>query len=202
MKQTTLNKSFVIEGTGLHSGAACRVQINPGEVDSGYQIKVGKHVALIAPWRLDSRHHCTAITVAEEVEILTIEHLLAALYGMGVDNALIEVLEGPEIPGMDGSALEIARKIKEVGTHEQEADVRYYQLTHDVAAGAYGTLIAATPIKEKELRITYYMNYPGSPLAQGMVEKVITPEVFLEEIAPARTFVHSDSGSHYPAVQQ
>ena len=67
MKQTTLNKSFVIEGIGLHSGAQCRVQINPGEVDSGYQIKVGKHVALVAPWRLDSRHHCTGISESPRI---------------------------------------------------------------------------------------------------------------------------------------
>ncbi|GHS93139.1 bifunctional enzyme LpxC/FabZ [Planctomycetales bacterium] len=189
MKQTTLNQSFVLEGKGLHSGELSRVQVGPGDIDSGYRLKVGKHTVLIAPWRLDSRHHCTSVTVAPDLEILTVEHLLAALYGMGVDNATVEVLQGGEIPGLDGSSLPIAQKIAEVGIVEQSAEARYYQLTHDVAAGAYGCCLSATPIKERELRVTYYLEYPDCPPACGMVTKVITPDVFLKEIAPARTFV-------------
>jgi UDP-3-O-[3-hydroxymyristoyl] N-acetylglucosamine deacetylase/3-hydroxyacyl-[acyl-carrier-protein] dehydratase len=132
--------------------------------------------------------------VAPEVEVMTVEHLLAALYGMGIDNALIEVLTGNEIPGGDGSAWEIAQQIQRVGTETLAPEAKYYQLTHDVAAGAYGCAIAATPSKQRELRISYYLEYPGSSLACGMISKVITPEVFLNEIAPARTFVmqHED----------
>lgn len=189
MKQTTLAKAFIFEGRGLHSGEVCRVQVGSGAPNSGYVLKQGRHSALIAPWRLDHRHHCTAVKLTEEIEILTVEHLLAALYGMGVDNAEIEMQQGNEIPGADGSALEFAQKIKEVGIIEQDADARYYQLTHEVCAGAVGSCLTAIPLKERELRISYFLDYPQSPLARGIMEKVITPEVFLNEIAPARTFV-------------
>lgn len=189
MKQTTLKQSFTFSGIGVHSGENGSVAVHPAPADSGYQLKVGKYQVKIAPWRIDGSRQCSAVMVNEEITISMMEHVLSALFGMGVDNAIIEVLEGREIPILDGSALEIANKIVEAGVKELDAEQPYYQLTHDASAGAYGCVVCATPIREREFRITYTLDYPDSPLAQGTVEKVITPEVYLKEIAPARTFV-------------
>ncbi len=188
MKQTTLNAEFTISGVGLHLGEEGKVTVKPAEADVGYYFVAGKDEGLVRPWYIDSSKHRSILELRKGTRIHTVEHILAALYGMGVDNALIEV-EGEEIPGCDGSALEFATKIAEVGIKELEAEAEFYQVKKTVAAGASGYSIAVTPTGGQDLRVTYVIDYPDSPLLQGVVAKTITPEVFLKEIAPARTFV-------------
>ncbi len=188
MKQTTLKTEFIVSGIGLHLGEECKVTVKPAEANVGYMFVSGKDTGLVRPWYIDGSKHRSILELRKETKINTAEHILAALYGMGVDNAIIEV-EGEEIPGCDGSSLEFAQKIDEVGLVELDEEAEFYQLKSTVAAGASGYSITATPTSKQELKITYIIDYPESTLAQGIVEKVITPEVFLKEIAPARTFV-------------
>lgn len=191
MKQTTLNQSFTIEGAGLHLGEESKVTVAPAEAGTGYLFISGKDKGQVKPWRINGARHRAILSLDKGTEIHTIEHLLAALYGMGVDNAEITV-EGKEIPGSDGSTLEFAEKIQEAGIKELDEEARFYQINKDICAGAYGCSITATPTKKPELKITYMINYEESKLAQGVIEKTITPEIFLKEIAPARTFVMKD----------
>ncbi len=188
MNQTTIANGFSVEGKGLHTGENCKVTILPGEVNSGYIVKVGKEEGIVRPWNIDSSRHRSTITLEKGTQVHTIEHALAALYGMGVDNAIIDV-EGGEVPGSDGSTLEFAENIQRVGLREQDEEAFVFSVDKECCAGAYGNSITATPVKEKTLTITYMIDYPESKLAQGVVTKTITPEVFLKEIAPARTFV-------------
>ena len=188
MKQTTLKAEFTVSGIGLHLGEECKITVKPAEANTGYMFVAGKDQGLVRPWYVDGSKHRSILELRKNTKINTVEHILAALYGMGVDNALVEV-EGAEIPGCDGSALVYAQNIAEVGVVELEVEAEFYQLKKTVAAGASGYSITATPTSGKELKITYIIDYIESSLAQGVVEKVITPEVFLKEIAPARTFV-------------
>lgn len=188
MKQTTLANSFFVEGKGLHNGENGKVTFLPAPAGTGYMIRSGKDEGLVRPWRIDGSRNRSIITLEKGTQIHTVEHALAALYGMGVDNAILEV-EGNEIPGGDGSAKVFADHIAAVGVKELEEEAFFFQIEKEACAGAYGCTITATPIKERELRLTYTIDYPESPLAQGTVEKTITPEIFLNEIAPARTFV-------------
>ena len=188
MKQTTLKEEFSLSGVGLHLGEESKVTVKPAPAGTGYKFISGKDEGLVRPWRIDGSKHRAILTLNKGTQINTVEHILAALYGMGVDNALVEV-EGKEIPGLDGSALEFARKIDQLGIVELAEEADFYQLQKEATAGAYGCSITITGIKEPELQISYLIDYKESSLAQGLVEKVITPEVFLKEIAPARTFV-------------
>ena len=188
MKQTTLKTEFTVSGIGLHLGEECKITVKPAGANTGYMFESAKDKGLVRPLSIDGSKHRSILELRKETKINTVEHILAALYGMGVDNALVEV-EGAEIPGCDGSALVYAEKIAEVGVVELEEEAEFYQLKGTVAAGASGYSITATPTSKKELKITYIIDYKESSLARGIVEKVITPEVFLKEIAPARTFV-------------
>lgn len=188
MKQTTLSGEFTVSGVGLHLGEEATVTVKPAVANTGYRFFSGSDEGLVRPWYIDGSKHRSILKLRKGTEINTVEHILAALYGMGVDNAVIEV-EGSEIPGTDGSSLEFATKIAEVGVVDLEDEAEYYKLKKDASAGAAGCSITATPIKENELRITYMIDYKESSLARGVIEKVITPEIFLKEIAPARTFV-------------
>lgn len=188
MKQTTLKNSFTVEGKGLHNGGDCKVTFLPAPANTGYVVRAGGDEGKVRPWRIESSRNRSIITLDKGTEVHTIEHALAALYGMGIDNAIID-LTGDELPATDGSCKVYADNIAEVGTQELEEEAFFFRVGNEVCAGAYGCSITVTPIKERELRITYMIDYPESPLACGVVEKLITPEIFRSEIAPARTFV-------------
>ena len=127
-KQNTLAASFSLQGKGLHSGLNIEVSFNPAPENHGYKIK-----------RVDLPEQPVIDAVAEnvintqrgtvigrkDIQISTIEHAMAALYAMGVDNCLIEV-NAPEFPILDGSARHYVEEIQKVGLQEQNAARDYY----------------------------------------------------------------------------
>ena len=128
LKQNTLAASFSLQGKGLHSGLNIQVTFNPAPENHGYKIK-----------RVDLPDQPVIDAVAENVvntqrgtvigknnvQISTIEHALAALYAMGVDNCLMEV-NAPEFPILDGSARYYVEEIQKVGLQEQNAAKDFY----------------------------------------------------------------------------
>ena len=187
MRQHTLAREFSLAGTGLHTGAAVKVAGRPAEANSGFRLRAGEEEVGIQPGAAEGSRHRTVVSV-NGTEVNTVEHLLAALFGMGVDNAVIEV-EGGEVPGVDGSAKPFAEKVREVGVVEQDAPLRVGRLTRPVSAAGGGGCITAFPRAEGGLRITYVLDYPESRLARGTVEMTVTPAAMAEAIAPSRTFV-------------
>ena len=133
-KQNTLAASFSLQGKGLHSGLNIEVSFNPAPENHGYKIK-----------RVDLPEQPVIDAVAEnvintqrgtvigrkDIQISTIEHAMAALYAMGVDNCLIEV-NAPEFPILDGSARHYVEEIQKVGLQEQNAARDYYIVKHKV----------------------------------------------------------------------
>ena len=121
--QRTIKSSFEIAGVGLHTGTPSRVKVLPGDADSGV-VFVRKDLPdapeIPASFRYVSDNPRRTALKNEEAEVHTVEHLCAALMGLGVDNLVVEI-DGAEMPGLDGSALPWAEAIQKVGLVEQKS---------------------------------------------------------------------------------
>lgn len=133
-KQRTVAKPVSLKGRGLHSGVEVQVTINPAPENHGYQFKrtdlEGTPVIRALAENVKITDRSTTI-VDKGASITTVEHLLAALYGMGVDNALMEI-DGPEVPIIDGSSKPFVEAIHLAGIKEQDADRVYYAIREKV----------------------------------------------------------------------
>ena len=123
MKQKTLKGSFSLCGKGLHTGLSLTVTFNPAPENSGYviqriDVEGMPIIEAIAENVIDTQRG--TVLGKGDVRVSTVEHGLAALYAMGIDNCLIQV-NGPEFPILDGSAVQYVNKINEIGTEEQNA---------------------------------------------------------------------------------
>ncbi|HEX2396252.1 MAG TPA: bifunctional UDP-3-O-[3-hydroxymyristoyl] N-acetylglucosamine deacetylase/3-hydroxyacyl-ACP dehydratase [Bacteroidales bacterium] len=160
-KQRTVAKPISLTGKGLHSGIEVQVTINPAPVNHGYQFKrtdlEGTPLIRAVAEHVKITDRSTTI-VDKDASITTVEHLLAALYGMGIDNALMEI-NGPEVPIIDGSAKPFAEAIKKAGSVEQEADRVYFSIRHKIhyRDEAKGIELIAYP--DDEFSIDVHIDY-------------------------------------------
>jgi UDP-3-O-[3-hydroxymyristoyl] N-acetylglucosamine deacetylase len=118
--------------------------------------------------------------------ISTVEHFLAALCGMEIDNAVVEV-DGPELPILDGSARQVAEAIDFVGTVESPVHRRFLWVSKNEKLHRNGSMVALAPSDNFEILVT--VDFPGTLIGKQWLKFTLTPENFLKEIAPARTFV-------------
>lgn len=188
MQQQTLAKPLKIEGSGLHTGKLARLTIYPAEPNTGIgflRMDVNFPVLLKASIEnVYSAQRC--VTLGKDgIRISTVEHLLAALWGMGIDNALIET-EGEEVPALDGSSALFVALIKEAGIVRQGERKKFLNLKESIWVRKGEAHIVAVP--SPRLRITYLVDYNHSYASEQIASFVITEEVFEREIAPARTF--------------
>lgn len=187
-KQKTLAGEAVFAGKGLHSGSETRVKVTPAAPDAGLSIKCGDTVTRLSPSLADGSRNCNTIQLDSDKQVMTIEHLLSAIWGLGIDNAQIE-FEGPESPGLDGSAKVYAERLTEVGIVDQEANRSVFIPKQAISVGTAAAGVTAYPSPDGAFRVTYMLDYPESPLAKGMITSQITPDLYRREVAPARTFV-------------
>ncbi|GBC96665.1 UDP-3-O-acyl-N-acetylglucosamine deacetylase [bacterium HR16] len=183
-KQCTLREAISVEGVGVHTGKRCRVTVKPADENTGIAFTVGgRWIPALAEYVV-STDRCTTLG-ADGVRVMTVEHLLSALAGTGVDNARIEV-EGEEIPVLDGSAAPWVERFYRVGLQEQSAQRRRIRLTRPVSVMAGDRGIWAMPHPERLLITTVHYDHPlvGTQVAWFHLDKID----YLEEIAPARTF--------------
>ena len=123
--QTTVSKQISFSGTGLHTGENSNIKIFPGEIDQGIVFKridlKDNNIILASYKNVSSAKLCTTLENNAGVKVSTVEHLLASLYILGIDNVLIEI-DNEEVPIMDGSAKEFVETIlaSSVGLHEFE----------------------------------------------------------------------------------
>ncbi|MCE5313752.1 MAG: UDP-3-O-acyl-N-acetylglucosamine deacetylase [Armatimonadota bacterium] len=184
--QTTIAESVRLTGTGLHSGGETSVIIHPAGEDLGivFSDSQSNIVRALASNVVDTSRGTTI--GLNGVCIRTIEHLMSALSGMGIDNAIIEVL-GPEMPALDGSALPYVEAIEAAGVVELNAPRRLIRLTEPVCVRQNGSFIVAVPAPK--LSVTYVLNY-DHPMIGSQTAGFLSDETdFGKEIAPARTFV-------------
>jgi UDP-3-O-[3-hydroxymyristoyl] N-acetylglucosamine deacetylase / 3-hydroxyacyl-[acyl-carrier-protein] dehydratase len=187
--QQTLAKSASLKGTSLHTGEEVSVTLKPAPIDHGIKFKrvdlsdEPTVEARIENVRLVER----ATTLAEgNVMVHTVEHLLSALHGMGVDNAIVE-MNGNEMPIADGSARAYVELIKKCGLQEQSAFAKVFEIRdtlHIETKG--GSLLILVP--DERFRISCTQVGPEGRFTQYYSTE-ITPEIYEKEIAQARTFV-------------
>lgn len=187
-QQQTLAGEFTRSGIGLHSGAAVEVRVLPAEVGQGrHFVRVDQsgaptipaHVAAVSQTLLSTELQCG------QAQVRTVEHLLAALSALGVDNARIE-LNAPEVPLLDGSAQEWVTAITQVGTVSQAAPRSPWQLTEPIWVREGDAFVAALPAPS--LRFTYGIEFDLAAIGNQWCSWAPGSTSFATEIAPARTF--------------
>ncbi|MBI4430449.1 MAG: UDP-3-O-[3-hydroxymyristoyl] N-acetylglucosamine deacetylase [Candidatus Omnitrophica bacterium] len=192
MKQCTLRKDLLFEGIGIHSGKPVRVHLKSAEAGSGIRFRrtdIASDEAVPARSNFigESALRGRQTTLGEyENQITTIEHLMAAFHGLGVDNALVEV-HGNELPALDGSAKEYVEAILRVGLKEQDAERRYLTPAQPVYVQDGDGFVAAV-LPSDEFRVSYTLSYDGTDIEDQWISFRVTPDIFAKEIAPARTF--------------
>ena len=188
--QKTIGGKVSLDGVGLHTGVKCTLNINSAKENSGIFFKrtdlEGKPTV---PADVDYVISTNRGTMLERngVRIHTVEHVLAALRGLGIDNAIIE-LSAPEPPIMDGSALPFVQAINKVGTSKQSAAQDVYKVTEPVQLNDFESNIEINILPAEQFKITFFMDYglPSFGLQYVSIEDVESE--FIKEIAPARTF--------------
>ncbi len=179
--QRTVSSEGLLKGVGLHSGAMCSVALKPASENFGIQFfKEGKRVAFSSSQALRQS------SIGEGSEsVMTVEHLLSALVGLGISNVAVHV-EGPELPACDGSAKEFVSWIKSLGILEQKASLKPYCIKEPVFCWENSKAIAMFP--SDKLEIAYLLRYDSPAIGTQKIDITVTPETFENEIAPARTF--------------
>jgi len=183
--QATLAERVVLSGKGLHSGSDTTVEIHPAPENTGIVFRHGlRTVAGLASNVVDTSRGTTI--GFNGFRVLTIEHLMAALHGSGVDNAYVEV-HGGETPALDGSAAPYIAAIESVGRVEQEAERHRISITEPICVRRKDSFILAVPASE--MRITYVLDYDHPMIGCQTSDYVLSENDFGSKIAPARTFV-------------
>ena len=189
-KQKTLKKAFSLTGVGLHTGEIVKVTIEPAPDNHGYKFqRIDLEGEPIIPADADLVVDTRRGTTLEKngVKVCTTEHLLSALYGLQVDNALIK-LNGPEIPIVDGSALPFVNEIERVGFQEQKAEREYFEFKQNQPYEDLDKGIEILAIPYDEFRLTVMVDY-NSPVLGTQHASMYHIGEYKEQISPCRTFV-------------
>ncbi|HNC97982.1 MAG TPA: UDP-3-O-acyl-N-acetylglucosamine deacetylase [Myxococcota bacterium] len=179
--QQTLARSFVVEGRGLHSGAAVRLTARPAPEHSGLVYVVGGHRVPARVAHVTNTQLATTLGLGEQ-RVSMVEHLGAALYTAGVDNLEIEV-EGGEVPVLDGTAQPWVEAIRQAGLESQSAAVRVLRIQKKVTVEAGESWISAEPADRLHLSMGVAFAHP----AIGTQHWAGGPADFAAELSWART---------------
>ena len=188
-RQRTLKQRASLDGIGLHSGAKVRLTLAPAPIDSGIvlirtDVCPRVEIAALAEHVVDTTMN-TSLGRAG-VRIGTVEHLLAALAGSGIDNARVEV-EGPEVPILDGSAEPFVKLVREAGIHEQRATRRYLLVRKPVVVSDGDKQARLSPSRGK-FSISYTIDFQHPLISDQKYKLEMNDRSFQREIARARTF--------------
>jgi len=188
-KQKTIRRPISLEGKGIHSGRPVHITLKPAPIKSGIRFArtdINQSEQVQATVGNVHQDHGRQTSVGNQKwKIRTVEHLMAALHGLQVDNLLVEV-DAEELPALDGSAKVYADEILKAGLEEQDAPRDYLNLTIPIFIQGKDYSLALFP--SSEFSISYTLSYGHSDLSEQFYATPITPEIFQKEIAPARTF--------------
>jgi len=186
--QRTLKKEIGCFSIGLHTGRKINMKIKPASADTGIVfIRTDLPDAAPIPARYDNVCDTTLATTigSNGVTVSTVEHLLSAFSGMGVDNAMIE-LDSFEVPVMDGSALPFVNMLKEVGTHVQKKNKKMLIIKKPVSVNNGDTSAMFMPADE--LKISYEIEFQHPVIGKQSYNMTFSDEVYEKEICAAQTF--------------
>lgn len=193
MKQLTLKTEFSVSGKGLHSGVQVEATFKPAPENTGYIFKridlEGSPIieALAENVVATNRGTVIASRSNKDIRISTIEHAMAALYAAGIDNCYIEV-NGPELPILDGSAIEFSTKIDETGLAEQNAEKEYYVVKQRIKVVDESTGASLIVLPDDDFSIDTMVEY-DSIVLNNQFASLSSLSNFKDEIAGSRTFV-------------
>jgi UDP-3-O-[3-hydroxymyristoyl] N-acetylglucosamine deacetylase len=192
-RQTTVRGDVALEGYGVHTAGHARLVIKPAAVNHGIIfLRTGLSGGIQR--RIPARHGnvsstelCTVLGDPGHGAVATVEHIMAALYGLGVDNALVEI-DGPEVPIMDGSAAAFVDAIRKVGVVNQHAPRRVVRVLRPVSVRKGSSFSELLPNDDDGLRFEVSIDFETSVI--GKQERVLDlePQAFADEVARARTF--------------
>jgi UDP-3-O-[3-hydroxymyristoyl] N-acetylglucosamine deacetylase len=184
--QRTIRRAVEMEGVGLHSGKPVRLRIAPAPPNSGITFRMANDEVRIpaAPESVIDSHYATTIG-RNGTRIQTVEHLMAAAAGLGLDNLDVEV-DGPEIPAGDGSAKPFVGLLAGAGRVEQSAPRRAIVIPYPIRVGGGARWLQIIPAAT--LRISYTLDNDHPAVGTQALTCTPTERMFVEEFAPARTY--------------
>jgi UDP-3-O-[3-hydroxymyristoyl] N-acetylglucosamine deacetylase len=186
--QQTIKRSVACHGIGIHSGRPAHLVIHPAPANSGINfVRTDLPGAPVIPARssrvVDSS---LATTLGNgQAYVSTVEHLLAALAGLQIDNARIE-LSGPELPILDGSAAPFTVLLQKAGSKALRWPRAFFQMQKPVEISDGDKYISIEPAKE--VKLSYSIDFPHPAIGRQQLTFQLRPKAFCREIAPARTF--------------
>ncbi|MHB2209005.1 UDP-3-O-acyl-N-acetylglucosamine deacetylase [Methylobacterium sp. CM6257] len=191
-KQTTLKGPATLSGIGVHSGNPAEITIRPAPANHGIAfLRTGTthgndrlikaHHALVSATEL-----CTVLGDIESGAVATVEHLMSALYGLGVDNALVEI-DGPEMPILDGSALPFVQAIDHVGIAISDTPRRWLKILRHVRIETGTSFAELRPI-DRGFRLDVEIDFESPVIGRSRKAMDLSPASYRREIAGARTF--------------
>lgn len=185
MMQATLSEALHFEGIGLHTGERAAVEIYPAEPDAGLCFVLG---STRVPATVENVRDTSRATVLgrDGSSVSTTEHLLSALFALGVSNAEIHVT-GPEIPALDGSSADFVTGILAGGLQTQPVQRRVLELAAPIYVAAGDRMMVALPAER--FRVRFVADF-APPIGTQYYFSEIEPDAYREEIAGARTFAY------------
>jgi UDP-3-O-[3-hydroxymyristoyl] N-acetylglucosamine deacetylase/3-hydroxyacyl-[acyl-carrier-protein] dehydratase len=189
-KQQTLASAISFTGKGLHTGLQVVMTVLPAEENNGIvfrrvDLEGAPEVPALCEYVTDTSRGTTIEKGAAKVS--TIEHIMSALWTLGVDNAIVEI-NAPETPIMDGSAREYAQRIMEVGTVEQDAEPKYFEVTEKQVYTLTEKGIAIVIYPDDEFSVSVHVDY-NSKVVGNQYAVYSNDDNYAEKIAMCRTFV-------------
>ena len=189
LNQKTINRDIIFKGVGLHSGANVTMTVKPAKPNSGILFKRVdlKENNIVVPniFNVSSAVFCTTIANESGVSISTIEHLMGALYGLGIDNALVEI-DNQEVPILDGSAKIFIEEISKVGIKNSKAPIKIIKIEKRIEFNDGKKTISIEPSKVS-LDIDFELKYENSLI--GTQRNLVSVfESDLTDIYNSRTF--------------
>jgi UDP-3-O-[3-hydroxymyristoyl] N-acetylglucosamine deacetylase len=184
--QKTLRHEIDFEGIGLHTGRYAKVRLKPAPRDTGIVfVRSDRQIAIRASVDAVTDTAFSTTIGYNGVKIRTVEHILAAIAGVGIDNLIVEV-NGPEIPILDGSSMELTSLLTKGGIAKQSKNKPRLKITNPLVLVDGNSELAVFPYNGR--RITYKIHFNHHLLGEQELSVELNRENFLQEIAPARTF--------------
>lgn len=182
--QRTIVRPVTFEGVGLHTGKYSVIQLLPGEEDTGIVFEVCGSIFSVTPGNVcNTLQNITLCSNGRRV--MTVEHLLSVFVGLGIDNVIVKVLEGEEIPILDGSAEVFVKEILNVGVTEQKKERKYLFVGKEVSLSRGGDQYLVVRPSDKFV-VDYEIEF--EVIGNERMRLEIDEEVYVREISRARTF--------------
>jgi UDP-3-O-[3-hydroxymyristoyl] N-acetylglucosamine deacetylase len=188
--QTTIRSAVTFTGTGLHSGLRARMTVHPASAEYGIWFRrsdvIGRDPMVQAHWSaVENARLCTEVSNAQGVKVSTIEHVMAALAGCGIHNALIEI-DGPEVPILDGSSAPFAAAFLARGVRGLNAPLRCFEVLKPVEVREGPALARLEPAET--LEIDFEIDFADAAIGHQRKRLSMANGAFLRELSDCRTF--------------